>query len=60
VEARAAERVSSADTVVGDFDEEATVVTTHAYGHVRRMGVFGDVRDCLGDEVVGGRFDRLR
>ena len=36
------------------------VFDARADGRGGRLGVFGDVRQCLGDQVVGGRLDAGR
>ena len=59
-QARAARGIGAADAVVGDHDAARGARTSvHADGRALGLGVLGDVRDRLGDDVVDGRLDRL-
>ena len=59
-QARARGRVRPTAAVVADLDDRAAVETLHVDSRVRRAGVLGDVRQRLGDDVVGRRLDRQR
>ena len=57
-QARAAGGVGPADAVVGDLDERAIRRGTRTATSTREASrVLGDVRERLGDDVVGGRLD---
>ncbi len=59
-QARAACRVGDADAVVGDLDRDRPVRRREPHHDRRGAGVLDDVRDRLGDDVVGRGLDRLR
>ncbi len=51
--------VGAADAGVGDLDQQAVPERPDLDAGDRRLGVLGDVRERLGDHVVGGDLDRV-
>src|SRR5437762_9914060 len=59
-QARAAERIGTADAVVGDLDDGVAVGRVDPNACGRRLRVLGNVRQRLRDDIEGGGLDRSR
>ena len=58
-QARAALGVGAADPVVDDLDDDLAVAAVTSTLAERGLRVLADVREALGDDVVGGHLERL-
>ena len=59
-QARAGRCVRTADAVVLDIHEQPVADRGDAHGRLRRLRILGDIRECLGDDVVRRRLHGLR